>query len=125
MNYQTGLIVLVLALVVIGYRELRRIRKHMARRAASGYILEPRVKVTFNPFTEKHTWVLLNPNTHIWEWAGEATDTEADYWYTLPAVTQNQGVTPGAWQRMKAKLPQDDSAIVITDSKAPTEENNG
>ncbi len=46
----------------------------------SPYIQERLMKILYNPFNEKHMWVILNPKTRIWEWYDEATEAEVLVW---------------------------------------------
>lgn len=84
----------------LDWLKYRDARKHR-RSTIETYITEPRMKVIYNPFTEKHTWVLLNVKTHVWEWQNEATEWEQKFWYSLSEMTKNIGVTPGVWEHLK------------------------
>jgi hypothetical protein len=46
----------------------------------SPLIQERLMKILFNPFVEKHYWVVLNPKTRTWEWLEEATEREIVEW---------------------------------------------
>ena len=102
MTSQNVLLVTYVVLVcVVLVMFLERIRNR--RKRIEVYIKEPRVKIMFNPFTERYMWCRLNPESRVWDWKEEASEEDTVFWLALSDLTQKVGVAPSAWKDLCAR----------------------
>jgi hypothetical protein len=63
-----------------GNRMLEKLIALFRKKSSSPYIQKRLMKILFNPFVEKHYWVVFDPKKRIWEWYREALPFEVENW---------------------------------------------